>query len=65
MCLRVCAVVRGGVVNIGDNALSTAPNFDVAIYVAQAPEILRSRPRPSHTYNTDMPIFSDGKNLAT
>ena len=27
-------------------ALNTAPNFDVAIYVAQAPEILRSRPRP-------------------
>ena len=46
-------------------ALNTAPNFDVAIYVAQAPEILRSRPRPSHTYNTDMPIFSDGKKLAT
>ena len=61
----LCAV--GGIGNaLGVRmALNTAPNFDVAIYVAQAPEILRSRPRPSHTYNTDMPIFSDGKNLAT
>ena len=45
-------------------ALNTAPNFDVAIYVAQAPEFCAAD-RVLDTYNTDMPIFSDGKNLAT